>query len=155
MGYKHIEDRRAYHRQYMKERREFFRQHHLCTECGKEDAYTMNGHPRCFEHTHYRCKSPIEYIKPEKEPSYATRRLDGFCHLCGRPYMAGLTKWGEEPIRLCEICYPKVVKASERGRESFKEKHGKTWGQMQYEISQKPREWQNSERSSRLSTSSP
>ena len=149
MAYKSIEDRRAYHRQYMKERRDFFRQHHLCTECGKEDAYTMAGHTRCFEHTHYRHKTPIEYIKPEKVPSFPTRRLDGYCHICGKPYMDRLTAWGGEPIRLCESCYPKAVKASERGREAYKKKYGKTWGQRQYEILQKQRECQNSEKSLR------
>lgn len=56
-------------------------------------------------------------------------------------------------MRLCENCYPKIVKASGRGRESFKKQHGKTWGQMQYEISQRLRECQNSEKSSHLSGS--
>lgn len=149
MGYKNIEDKRAYHRKYMKERRDFFRLHHLCTECGKEDAYTMTGHPRCFEHTHYRHSSPIEYIKEEKEPSYPTRRLDGYCHLCGKPYMDGTTKWSGEPIRLCENCYKKTLKGAERGREAYKEKYGKTWGQRQYEISQKLKELRNSEKCSR------
>lgn len=148
MGYKNIEDKRAYHRQYMRERREFFRQHHLCTECGKEDAYTMNGHPRCFEHTHYRHKSPMEYIKPEKEPSYPKRRQDGYCHICGNPYMDGLTKWGGNPIKLCERCYNNLVRAGERGRASFAEKHEITWGQMQYEISQRLRELRSSGKSS-------
>lgn len=147
-GYKNIEDKRAYHRQYMRERREFFRQHHLCTECGKEDAYTMNGHPRCFEHTHYRHKSPMEYIKPEKEPSYPKRRQDGYCHMCGNPYMDGLTKWGGEQIKLCERCYNNLVQAGERGRASFAKNQGMTWGQMQYEFSRRPRELRNSERSS-------
>ena len=93
-GYKNIEDRRAYQRQYMRERRAFFRQHHLCTECGKEDAYTMAGHTRCFDHTHYRHRTPMEYIKPEKEPRSLPRRRDGCCYICGKPPMDGLTKWG-------------------------------------------------------------
>ena len=149
MAYKNIEDKRTYHRQYMKDRRAFFRQHHLCTECGKEDAYTMNGHPRCFDHTHYRRSSPIEYIKTESEPSWPTRRLDGYCHLCGKPYMKGTTAWGGEKIRLCESCYAKAVKAAERGREAYKRKHGNTWGQSQYEISQKLRECRVSAKSLR------
>lgn len=140
-GYKNIEDRRAYQRQYMRERRAFFRQHHLCTECGKEDAYTMAGHTRCFEHTHYRRSTPMEYIKPEREPrSLPLRRQDGYCHMCGKPPMDGLTKWGGDPIKLCERCYRNLVKAGERGRASFAKSHGMTWGQMQYELSQKKSE---------------
>lgn len=48
MGYANIEDKRAYHKAYMKERRLWLKQHHCCTECGKQDAYTLNGRSRCF-----------------------------------------------------------------------------------------------------------
>ena len=146
--YKNIEDKRAYHRQYMRERRSLYRQHHLCTECGKEDAYTIAGHSRCFEHTHYRRQTPIEYIKPEKVKNNAKENAGECCHLCGKPYMDGLTKWGGNPIRLCERCYQNLIAAGERGRASYKEKNGKTWGQTQYELSQRPKELRSSERSS-------
>lgn len=49
MAYKNIEDRRAYHREYMRERRQWFTEHHLCTECGRQDALTMMGHRICSD----------------------------------------------------------------------------------------------------------
>lgn len=138
MSYKNIEDKRAYHRQYMAERRAFFREHHLCTECGQEDAYTLAGRPRCFEHSHYRRHAPIEYIEPEKPPRVIPdRRLPGRCHMCGAPWMDGVMKWGGEPIRLCERCYNNLLRAGEKGRAAYKEAHGKTWGQVQYETEKK------------------
>lgn len=138
MSYKNIEDKRAYHRKYNAERRAFFRAHHLCTECGREDAYTLAGRPRCFEHSHYRRHAPIEYIEPEKPPRVIPdRRLPGRCHMCGAPWMDGVTKWGGEPIRLCERCYNNLLRAGEKGRAAQKEKNGKTWGQVQYETEKK------------------
>lgn len=131
MAYKHIEDRRAYHREYMRQRRAMHRAYHLCTECKKQDAYTLAGHPRCFEHTHYRHKSPMEYISEPVSvlPAY---REDGTCCRCGAPVKEGVTAWGGEPYRLCERCYDNTVKAGRAGREKYREVHGETWGQMQY-----------------------
>lgn len=150
MAYKNIEDRRTYHRQYMKERRDLYRKLHLCTECGKKDAYTMVGHPRCFDHTHYRHNSPIEYI-PEQKPKEEPKDTEGRCHLCGKPYMDGVGKWTGEPIKLCERCYQNLCKSSEKGRKAYQERHGETWGQTQYNRFQRKKESQNSEKSLRLS----
>lgn len=49
MAYKNIEDRRAYQKQYMRERREWYKEHGWCTACGKEDARTMIGKTLCFD----------------------------------------------------------------------------------------------------------
>lgn len=49
MGYADIENRRAYQRAYMKERRLWFKKNHCCTECGRQDAYTLNRRSRCFD----------------------------------------------------------------------------------------------------------
>lgn len=49
MGYKNADDKRKYHREYMRERREWLKSLHLCSECGKQDAYTLNGRRTCFE----------------------------------------------------------------------------------------------------------
>ena len=155
MAYKSIEDRRTYHREYMQERRAFYREHHLCTECGREDAYTLNGHPRCFVHTHYRRTTPIEYIKPEKRRVTPARCLDGFCHMCGKPYMEGVTKWDGYPIRLCERCYKNLTAAAEKGRAAYKEKYGETWGQTQYRRLGRKNASENTEKSSPPSTSLP
>ena len=150
MSCKNPEARRAYHRKYMAERRAFFRAHHLCTECGREDAYTLAGRPRCFEHSHYRRHAPIEYIEPEKPPRVIPdRRLPGRCHMCGAPWMDGVTKWGGEPVRLCERCYNNLLRAGEKGRAAYKEAHGATWGQEQFEIQKRRNVSGSTARSSR------
>lgn len=72
MAYKNIEDRRSYNRQYIKERREWLKSHYFCTECGKQDAYTLNGRYYCYEcnekhniynKTNYNAEKAKEYSK--------------------------------------------------------------------------------------------
>ena len=46
MGWKYPEDRRAYHRAYMRDRRAWIKEHHMCTECKEVDALTMAGGKR-------------------------------------------------------------------------------------------------------------
>lgn len=133
MGYKHAEDRRKYHREYMAERRSWFISHRMCSECGKQDAYTLNGRRRCFECSEKRRKTEIEYIKPEKpwkEP--AKRWEDGFCYICGKPAVKGETKWSGKPLKVCETHYESIQKTGERGRAAYKEKHGETLGQYTF-----------------------
>lgn len=135
MACKDIEHRRAYHRQYMAERREMYRKHHLCTECGKEDAYTMIGHTRCFDCTHRRRKQkPLEYIKPKKPVEMDMRKEPGYCHLCGKPVKEGLTKWGGRPFKVCEKHYGHIIQMGERGRAAYQQKYGKTRGQYLYDV---------------------
>lgn len=146
MGYKNIGDRRAYHRQYMKERRDFFRQHHLCTECGKEDAYTMAGHSKCFEHTHYRKKRPFEYVKVEKPVLESYRHDETRCYLCGSPVLESETAFSGRPLRVCEKHYEHMKKMGEKGRAAYLEKHGETWGNKQYTTSINLKEFRATER---------
>ena len=49
MAYKNIEDKRAYNREYDQKRRIWFKIHKCCTECGKQDAFTLMGRRRCYE----------------------------------------------------------------------------------------------------------
>ena len=137
MSYKRIEDRRAYHRAYMRDRRAWLKKHCFCADCKKQDAYTLSGHYRCFECLEKRRKTAIEYIRHEKTPEINRRKEEGFCHLCGSPWMEGFTKWGGEPIRLCERCYQNLLRNAKKGRDAYRERHGETWGQAQYRRSQK------------------
>lgn len=139
MAYKNVEDRRAYHKKYMRERRELYRRIGLCTECGNEDAYTIAGHPRCFEHTHYRRKTPIEYIK-DVDGKPHTFYPPGSCYRCGNPVKQGVTEWGGEPYKVCDRCYEQIVAMSEKGRKRTMETHGRSWGQIMYDFehSQRP-----------------
>lgn len=88
MGYKNIEDKRVYHREYMKERRQWFKDHHRCTECGKQDAYTLNGRARCYECNEKHNKSNAENMTEERKSHIKQyreqKRADGFCIRCGK-----------------------------------------------------------------------
>ena len=152
MCYKNVDERRAYHREYMRERRAWLREHHFCTECKTQDAYTLAGRGKCFDCAHRRRKTPIEYITAEKEKKYSNKGIDGFCYKCGCPVMQGETRWGGRPIKLCERCYSGTVQMAAKGRKTFREKNGRTWGQMQYDYLTKKRESDAMERSSPRNT---
>lgn len=88
MGYKNIEDKRDYHRNYIKERRQWFKDHRMCTECGKQDAYTLNGRARCFEcnekHNQSCIKNNSENKKQYNKKYQEQKRENGFCVRCGK-----------------------------------------------------------------------
>ena len=66
------------------------RENHLCTLCGKQDAYTLNGRMNCRECNK---KERIRHLK-YKHPRGAT----GICWRCNRnPVKQG---W-----KVCETCY--------------------------------------------------
>lgn len=147
MGWASAEDRRKYGREYMKGLRHWRKAHHLCGACGKKDAYTMAGRYRCADCCEKRRKTPIEYIPAPKSEPKPPRRREGYCYICGKPWMDGTTKWGGDQIKLCEEHYRMLSEASVKGRESHLKKYGKTWGQIQYARSQKLRELQNTGKS--------
>ena len=147
MPYKHIEDQRAYHRQYMRDRREWFKNHRLCSECGEEDAYTMNGRPRCFECQSKRWKRPIEYITPEKTPKENFRTDTSRCYLCGEPVLEMSAEWVDKPLRVCAEHYEHMKRIAAMGREAYQRKEGETWGQKQYRFCQRLRKSECSEKS--------
>lgn len=136
MGYKHVEARRAYHRAYMRERRQWYRAHGLCAECGREDAYTMSGHYRCFDCLERRRKTPIEYIPPETDEAPPIPRCQwvdeyGLCYLCGAPLDGGTTAWTDRPRRVCASCYAKLSVTSAKGREAHMAKYGYKYGSLE------------------------
>lgn len=147
MAYKNAEDRRAYHRQYMRERRAWYKQHGLCTECGKEDAYTMVGRPRCFECQQKHRKHPVEYIKPDKPTRQNFRQDRQRCYLCGAPVIVGETAWSGKPFRVCREHYEHMKRIAAKGREAYQERHGETWGNSQYRLSQKSKRSDNTVKS--------
>lgn len=107
MGYKNIEDRRAYHREYMKERRAWLRSHHMCTECGKQDARTLIGKMRCFDclEKHRGHPLPEFIIKDTKSHIPRGQRFDfGECYICGKKLDGQKRSDGEES-HLCKKCY--------------------------------------------------
>lgn len=119
MAYKNIEDRRAYHRQYMRERREWLAVHHLCTECGKEDARTMIGKRICFDCFERDKGHPFE-INLEPKPKRIWQKHDiprseyyahGLCAICGQhPHLPGK--------RVCQSCYDNTYRGAWLGRKA-------------------------------------
>lgn len=103
MAYKNAEDRRAYHRKYMQERREWYKSHRMCAECGKQDAYTLGGRYLCYEcNSKHRIREGYEpTIDHLKFSSHPKNRKDyskiprnqfkerGLCYLCGKPALSG------------------------------------------------------------------
>lgn len=121
MAYKNVEDRRAYHRQYMRERREWLMAHHLCSECGQQDAYTMTGKRCCFDCLEKRRGHPLEIdfdIKPKQEKIWQKHDVpkreyyeNGLCAICGQhPHIKG--------HRTCQGCYDNACKAAWLGRKA-------------------------------------
>lgn len=121
MAYKNIEDRRTYHKQYMKERREWYAAHGWCTECGKEDARTMIGKTLCFD-----CfvkkwgHEPIVRLDPKKKKEWIPKHgipkseyyENGLCAKCGQhPHLPDK--------RVCQQCYEKIKYSCWLGRKAM------------------------------------
>lgn len=177
---------RAYQRQYMAETRRWWREHHCCSGCGKQDAYTIAGRGYCFECNQKRKNTLSRELRDKRNAAARNKRADrkvaglctvcgsnlptgyyqfvtcpscrrkaqirsekkrreqgivprnmykslGICYLCGNPVSNQTTAYGGNPLRLCDSCYEKTKIAAKKGRESYLEKYGKTWGQFEYQ----------------------
>lgn len=74
------------------------KKYNYCVQCGKQDAYTLNGRARCFEcqtkQNQYRQSHP-EYNENHKELNkkrYLERKEKGLCTRCGNEAEKGKTK---------------------------------------------------------------
>jgi len=85
-------DRKEYRREYMREYRAMRKKHHLCTECGEQDAFTMSGHSLCEKCSEKRKRSVSK--KGQKNEYFIERRkkriAEGRCTECGKPTWNGL-----------------------------------------------------------------
>lgn len=79
------------HERYMRENREFFRAHGMCTTCGATDAYTMAGRWLCSDCTDRQNQYRAEYREKNREKlraddrnRRAARKAAGLCVKCGR-----------------------------------------------------------------------
>jgi len=147
--YKDIQKKREYERKYRRERREWFHAHHLCTECGERDAFTMIGKKRCascVEKDRIRKGlPPVDWLdvvdKPKRKHQYSCtneerrrRGESGLCYLCGRKAKQGTGAWTGKPFHLCEEHYSSAVRNIAIATEEYKKKHnGMTYGQVDYE----------------------
>lgn len=104
---------------YNKELREWRIAHHLCRECGKRDAFTMNGRTRCadcVERDTARRREKRGYrpawervAKPKPFVNFP-RGDNGICWQCNKlPAIDGK--------RLCPSCYEKKVEVAVKNLE--------------------------------------
>lgn len=115
----------------MRERRQWLREHHLCVECKKEDAYTMAGRRCCAECAEKRRKTVYDPVpKPPREPKIPKSEWVsyGLCQKCGRHPIAEKTlAWSDRPTVLCEDCFAKFSALGKRNaamqRENFSGLH--------------------------------
>lgn len=105
MAYANIEDRRNYHRQYMKERREWFKSMRCCVECGEQDAYTLNGRRYCYECNEKHKASNEKNYNSELAANRAKQYRDkcaenGICTRCKK-------RKATEGMKTCSTCRAK------------------------------------------------
>lgn len=100
-------DKKDMKRQYNKETYEWLKEHHLCTKCKKQDAYTINGKVLCYECSLKRNKQLKKYNLEHKEKARINRKEKyeyykqfGICTSCHR-------RTTSEGRTLCDICLSK------------------------------------------------
>ena len=102
-----------------REWRKLLKQNHLCIDCKKQDAYTLNGRSRCYEcakknakaSREYRSKKRNKHNKAQKE-LHAKWREEGRCVRCGR-----VKPWWELHA-LCEQCRIQMAGLKRSKREA-------------------------------------
>lgn len=92
------EETKAYNKQYLKSRREWLHEHHLCVDCKKQDALTLIGKCRCYE-----CKEKARIRRNGHKLNKQQRTEIGLCH-CGKPIKKG--------YKVCEDCYNHMCEMS-------------------------------------------
>lgn len=124
---------RKVQREYMREKRTWRKQHHMCTECGRTDALTLAGHSRCtdcFEKSriYHGYKGCYDFAKPKKKEEYSCTKDErkerpdkGLCYLCGKPVRID-PKTGS-PNRVCEDHYNKSLISLIKANEAYKAIH--------------------------------
>lgn len=117
MAYKNIENRRKYHREYMREYRQTLKENKMCVCCGKQDAYTLVGRKICYECLEkYHEKTGYSFKKPKKikQPTIPrNERCDcGLCYICGKPKENFELKWSDKENKLCVKCYQRLVEVA-------------------------------------------
>jgi hypothetical protein len=81
------------------ERAEYFKSVQRCVRCGKQDAYTMNGHQRCYECSE-KCKEYAQkHHKQNREKHlevmherYERLKAQGLCVECGKKAIPGFVR---------------------------------------------------------------
>lgn len=100
-------------------RYDYLKMQHRCVRCKTRDAYTLNGHPFCYECTQHNTEKSREYREKnrEKVKEYMSERRDrlreqGLCYQCGKRSV-------EEGHARCAICRHKDNKNHQRKRNFY------------------------------------
>lgn len=114
--YANIEKRNAYNREYIRDLRAWRKDRKRCTECGEQDAYTLNGRRLCYDcNEAKRRKTPTpEQRKAASERHKAMkeyRRENHLCTSCGAKLPNGYY-----PYVTCPKCRAKGRQAAEQWR---------------------------------------
>lgn len=103
----------------VRKNREYMRLHHFCRECQKVDAYTLNGHPKCYEcmqkenemKRKKRKENKIEYNQYQRNRREKLK-LELKCSVCGINLPENYSYF------LCEKCrWDKKLKKRKRDQQ--------------------------------------
>lgn len=90
------------------ERVDYFKKRQRCVRCGAQDAYTMNGHQRCYECTEisrqyskHRREEKADIINEKQKTRYHELRDKGICVACGKKEAVG-------GRAMCQKCLQKI-----------------------------------------------
>ena len=118
MGWKNIEDRRKYGREYMAAKRKWLKEHHRCIECKQQDARTLIGRPTCFD-CFVKINGHEPIIREKKKrvwlPKHSIPKSEyvanGLCAICGvAPIIPGK--------KVCQRHYDIMLEVAWKGRKA-------------------------------------
>ena len=127
---------REYPREYKKGYRKLLKAAHCCTNCGRQDALTLNGRSLCSvcleKGLQYRIKrfgvTPLAILRDEREKRRAEKRAkvnyprggNGICWQCNK-------KPVKEGYKLCPECYEARVRIQNENKEKCRPKANHPW----------------------------
>ena len=158
MAFKNVEDRRAYLKKYMRERRKWLKDHKCCTQCKKQDAYTLNGRSLCYEcNKKYRVRHGYP---PEVDSMYFSKKKKdfrdyntipreqfierGMCYMCGKPVKEG--------YKVCEKHYQHMIDMRRKQKENGQDEILRKAIDERWLLQKAKKEYKNTGRYSHLHT---
>lgn len=112
---------------YARDTRHWYKEHHMCIDCGKQDAYTLSGKSRCYEcgeranecsRNNYDSKKPHERYLKRKQQAIE----NGLCTCCFK-------RKADTGYKSCSICRKKdIEKYRKKQCGTIKRSERKTYG---------------------------
>lgn len=105
------------------ERAAYLKSVQRCVRCKKQDAYTMNGHPLCYECTEKNRENARRYHQENREKRlqilherYERLKSQGLCVECGKKARSGFV--------MCHRCAMKSNESTKRWLAERSEENG-------------------------------